>query len=163
MSTSQDILDQILNLLTQLDIKELKIVENEARDLRQQNKLIQEETRIAEEIQKSIEKWVKISNGKPLVDTYKELSIEDRWLFSRIEFINNDDYCPGEEPDVRCDYKYCEWKDSGGYAGGTYDGTGYVWFLDSDFVICHVCLENCLKSIEKRLYSRMIKFCDNFK
>lgn len=156
--SSEDKFNAILQSLPNLNKKQLKVIEIEARDLRQEIKLKEEEERIQNEIGKIIEKWRSISLDRPLNETYFLLADKERWIFSQIEFINRDVFAD-EEPDIRCDLDYCRWKDSGGYEGGEYNGTGYVWFLDQSFVICHVCFDKSLSKIEKKLRPKMIKIC----
>lgn len=155
---SDDDLNTVLEILPNLDKKQLKIVEIEARNLRQDLKLKEEQERVKFEISKTLQKWRSLSKDQPLFETYEKLSEDERWIFSQVEFVNRDVWC-GEEPDIRCDSDYCKWKDSGGYEGGEYDGTGYIWFLDESFVICHVCLDKRLSKIEKILKPELIKIC----
>jgi hypothetical protein len=152
---------QILDSLTQMNKKQLKVLEIECRDLKQELKLKEESDRINQEIEKAVKYWRNLTNDLPLHQTYDKLENYQRWIFARIEFVNNDDI-GGEEHEIRCDYDNCKWIKSGGYDGGSYDGTGFVWFLDSSYVICHVCYNRCLSKIEKILRPEMIRLSEKF-
>lgn len=147
-----DNFNNILDFLPQMNKKQLKVLQTECKELRQELKLKEEANRINQEIQKAIQIWKNLSNDYPLYQTYSQLKDYQRWVFARIEFVSDDD-----EPEIRCDYDNCKWIKSGGYGGGSYDGTGFVWILDDSFVICHICYNNCLSKVEKFLKPKILQ------